>query len=70
LIRVRVSNTSLHRSPGRLRICLSLICNPVAAMVAFFTLFAGPVLYTAEVRARFDLVGFDPRGTNRSTALR
>ena len=35
-----------------------------------FTLFAGPVLYTAEVRARFDLVGFDPRGTNRSTALR
>jgi pimeloyl-ACP methyl ester carboxylesterase len=35
-----------------------------------FTLFAGPVLYTDEVRARFDLVGFDPRGTNRSTALR
>ena len=35
-----------------------------------FTLFAGPSLYTDEVRARFDLVGFDPRGTNRSTALR
>jgi pimeloyl-ACP methyl ester carboxylesterase len=35
-----------------------------------FTLFAGPLLYTDEVRARFDLVGFDPRGTNRSTALR
>ena len=35
-----------------------------------FTLFAGPFLYTSEVRARFDLVGFDPRGTNRSTALR
>jgi pimeloyl-ACP methyl ester carboxylesterase len=35
-----------------------------------FTLFAGPFLYTDEVRARFDLVGFDPRGTNRSTALR
>src|ERR1700693_2647598 len=35
-----------------------------------FTLFAGPFLYNSEVRARFDLVGFDPRGTNRSTALR
>ena len=27
-----------------------------------FTLFAGPALFTPEVRARFDLVGFDPRG--------
>jgi pimeloyl-ACP methyl ester carboxylesterase len=35
-----------------------------------FTLFAGPFLYSDQVRARFDLVGFDPRGTNRSTALR
>jgi pimeloyl-ACP methyl ester carboxylesterase len=35
-----------------------------------YTVFAGPFLYTAEVRAKFDLVGFDPRGTNRSTALR
>jgi pimeloyl-ACP methyl ester carboxylesterase len=35
-----------------------------------FTLFAGPFLYTDEVRARFDLVGFDPRGIARSTALR
>jgi pimeloyl-ACP methyl ester carboxylesterase len=34
-----------------------------------YTVFAGPFLYTPEVRARFDLVGFDPRGTNRSTAL-
>jgi hypothetical protein len=31
---------------------------------------AGPILYTPEVRARFDLVGFDPRGIARSTALR
>jgi pimeloyl-ACP methyl ester carboxylesterase len=34
---------------------------------------AGPELFTgpgAEVRARFDIVGFDPRGIARSTALR
>ena len=35
-----------------------------------FVLGAGPYLYTPEVRARFDLVGFDPRGIARSTALR
>ena len=35
-----------------------------------FTIFAGPSLFTPEVRARFDLVGFDPRGIARSTALR
>ena len=35
-----------------------------------FVLFAGPELYTPEVRARFDLVGFDPRGIIRSTPLR
>lgn len=35
-----------------------------------FVLFAGPFLYTDEVRNRFDLVGFDPRGIARSTALR
>jgi len=29
----------------------------------------GPALYTDEVRARFDLVGFDPRGIARSDAL-
>jgi pimeloyl-ACP methyl ester carboxylesterase len=35
-----------------------------------YAVFAGPDLYTPEVRARFDLVGFDPRGIGRSTALR
>src|SRR5689334_12010679 len=35
-----------------------------------YVVFAGPELYTPEVRARFDLVGFDPRGIARSTALR
>src|SRR5512139_1481058 len=35
-----------------------------------FILAAGPYLYTEEVRARFDLVGFDPRGIARSTTLR
>jgi pimeloyl-ACP methyl ester carboxylesterase len=31
---------------------------------------AGPFLYSDEVRARFDLVGLDPRGIMRSTPLR
>jgi pimeloyl-ACP methyl ester carboxylesterase len=35
-----------------------------------FALFAAPFLFTEEVRARFDIVGFDPRGVARSTALR
>jgi pimeloyl-ACP methyl ester carboxylesterase len=35
-----------------------------------FAVFAGPSLLTQEVRDRFDIVGFDPRGIARSTALR
>jgi len=35
-----------------------------------FVLQLGPYLYSNEVRARFDMVGFDPRGVYRSTALR
>src|SRR6201991_3798361 len=32
-----------------------------------FVVGAGPFLFTQEVRDRFDLVGFDPRGIARST---
>ena len=35
-----------------------------------FALFGGPILFGSELGARFDLVGFDPRGIARSTALR
>ena len=35
-----------------------------------FLVGVGAILYTDEVRARFDLVGFDPRGIIRSTPLR
>ena len=35
-----------------------------------FLLGAGPFLYSDDVRAKFDLVGFDPRGIIRSTAFR
>lgn len=34
-----------------------------------FVLGAGPVLYSDDVRAHFDLIGFDPRGINLSTPL-
>ncbi len=35
-----------------------------------FALFAAPFLFTPEVRSQFDIVGFDPRGIGRSTAVR
>ena len=34
-----------------------------------FVLQAGPFLYTDEVRSSYDLIGFDPRGINRSRPL-
>src|SRR5437899_3872619 len=50
----------------------SLLLNPGGprAPGVDFALFAAPFLFSSEVRARFDIVGFDPRGTNRSTTLR
>jgi pimeloyl-ACP methyl ester carboxylesterase len=35
-----------------------------------FVVSAGPILFTQEVRDRFDIVGFDPRGIVRSNQLR
>ena len=35
-----------------------------------FAVFGAPFLYSPELRSRFDLVGFDPRGIARSTALK
>ena len=50
----------------------SLFLNPggPGASGVDFLLGAGPSLYTDEVRARFDLIGFDPRGIIGSTPLR
>ena len=41
-----------------------------AVPASTYVLCAGPLLYTDEVRARFDLVGFDPRGHHPQHALR
>jgi pimeloyl-ACP methyl ester carboxylesterase len=50
----------------------SLLVNPggPGGSGVDFALSFGPSLYTDEVRARFDLVGFDPRGIWRSSGLR
>jgi pimeloyl-ACP methyl ester carboxylesterase len=63
---VRLPATDPQRRIG------SLLLNPggPGGSGVDYTVFAGPALCTPEVRARFDLVGFDPRGIARSTALR
>ena len=50
----------------------SLFLNPggPGASGVDMVLQGGPVLFSEEVRDRFDLVGFDPRGIIRSTPLR
>jgi pimeloyl-ACP methyl ester carboxylesterase len=35
-----------------------------------FAVFGAPFLYSPDLRAKFDMVGFDPRGIARSTALK
>ena len=35
-----------------------------------FAVFGAPFLYSPDLRAQFDIVGFDPRGIGRSTALK
>jgi pimeloyl-ACP methyl ester carboxylesterase len=63
---VRLPATDPQRRIG------SLLVNPGGpdGSGVDFALFFGPSLYTDEVRARFDLVGFDPRGIWRSNGLR
>ena len=50
----------------------SLLINPggPGGSGVDFAVFAAQFLYSDAIRARFDIVGFDPRGTNRSTPLR
>ena len=50
----------------------SLLINPggPGGPGSAFIVEAGPELFTPEVRARYDLVGFDPRGISTSAALR
>jgi len=49
----------------------SLLINPggPGGSGVSFTIFVAPSVFSDEVRARFDLVGFDPRGIARSSAL-
>jgi len=62
---VRLPATDPQRRIG------SLLINPggPGGSGVSFTIFVGPSVYSDEVRARFDLVGFDPRGIARGTAL-
>jgi pimeloyl-ACP methyl ester carboxylesterase len=49
----------------------SLLINPggPGGSGVSYTIFVAPSVFSHEVRARFDLVGFDPRGIARSSAL-
>jgi pimeloyl-ACP methyl ester carboxylesterase len=64
LVRLPAANPALRKG--------SIFLNPggPGGSGVEFTVFAGPVLFTQDVRDRFDLVGFDPRGISRSNPLR
>ena len=74
------SNPGVQRSPLQLYACRPGILptrsaqfssTPVVrAVQGWIPLIRRSYIYTEEVRHRFDLVGFDPRGIARSTALR
>src|SRR4051794_30311987 len=68
---ISIAVTRLPATDSKRRIG-SLFLNPggPGGSGVDYVLGAGPFLYTDEVRARFDLVGFDPRGIARSTPLR
>src|SRR4029079_17186374 len=68
--KISIALTRLPATDPRHRIG-SLFLNPggPGGSGVDFVVDVGPFLYTDEVRARFDLVGFDPRGIMRSNAL-
>jgi pimeloyl-ACP methyl ester carboxylesterase len=68
---ISLALTRLPATDGAHRIG-SLFLNPggPGGSGVDMVVFGGPFLFTDEVRARFDLVGFDPRGVGRSSALR
>lgn len=64
IVRLPAANPALRQG--------SLFVNPggPGGSGVEFVVTAGPFLYTQDVRDRFDIVGFDPRGIVRSNQLR
>jgi pimeloyl-ACP methyl ester carboxylesterase len=64
MVRLPAANPALRQG--------SLFINPggPGGSGVDFAVFAAPVLFTQDVRDRFDIVGFDPRGIIRSDPLR
>ena len=64
MVRLPAANSALRQG--------SLFINPggPGGSGVEFAVFAAPFLFTQDVRDRFDIVGFDPRGIIRSDPLR
>lgn len=64
MVRLRAADPALRQG--------SLFINPggPGGSGIDFVVFAGPALFTQDVRDRFDLIGFDPRGVIRGDPLR